>query len=444
MRVEAQPVSPTKLECRVEPIDYRGWQAQQISNRWVQLIVVPQNGGRLMQVTFDGHAFLFVNPKLAGKYFPPSPGQWFNYGGDKIWLLPEGNTDEHHWVGNSDVLDDGPFAFRKVSEGKRCEVELTGPFDPHTGVQFTRTIVLDSDSPRIAFHTMMKNMSGHSIEWSMQTVSQYDTAIHQRDADSPPQMNHDFEALTPANPASAYLNRYHVRFGPAENHSVSVHEDGLFTVHYIHMAAEFWLDSTAGWLAVVDGASQYAMVERFDYEAGESYPGKASVIFWTNGPEMRLGSDGNPSLSSDADALPYYLEAEINSPMCRLRPGASCTLDTEWFPTRSGNEFYGVSDAGVTNAPLTAVIAEDGKIKLAGTFGGFFPGRLMAHFYDEHGAGLGSFPVIEVDPTKSISLDKEVAPIAAMPARVALHLEDENGVDRGALGEVRVQAREHR
>ena len=47
------------IACRVEPTDYKGWHAQQISNRWVQLIVVPQNGGRLMQVTFAGHPYLF-------------------------------------------------------------------------------------------------------------------------------------------------------------------------------------------------------------------------------------------------------------------------------------------------------------------------------------------------------------------------------------------------
>src|SRR5579872_31287 len=121
--------------CRVEATKYRGWDAEQLTNRWVQLVIVPQNGGRLMQVTFNGHAYLFNNPKLAGKYFPPTTGKWFNYGGDKLWLLPEGNDDEQHWVGNSDLIDDGTYDFRKLSDGKRCEIELTGPADPQTGVQ---------------------------------------------------------------------------------------------------------------------------------------------------------------------------------------------------------------------------------------------------------------------------------------------------------------------
>jgi len=290
-----------EANCRVEAVEYKGWRAQQLSNRWVQLIFLPQNGGRLIHVTFEGHAYLFVNPQLAGKYFPPTNGKWFNYGGDKLWLLPEGNDDEQHWVGNSDLLDDGPFSFQKISEGERCEVHLTGPDDPQTGIQLSRTIELDSDSPQIRFSASMKNVSGHTVNWSMQSVSQYNTA----DANSPTGFNQNFWTFTPANPASSYLNRYHVRFGPAQNSAVKVREDGLFTVHYVHMAAELWLDSSDGWLAVADGNSQYAMVERFEYEERRPYPGKASVIFWTNGPETKLSNDGIPSMSIDADAGPY-------------------------------------------------------------------------------------------------------------------------------------------
>jgi hypothetical protein len=439
--------NPKGSACRVEAVDYKGWQAQQLSNRWVQLIVVPQNGGRLMQVTFAGHAYLFVNPKLAGKYFPPSSSQWFNYGGDKLWLLPEGNDDEQHWVGNSDVLDDGPFTFRKLSEGQRCEVELMGPSDPQTGIQFTRTIRLDAESPRIAFHASMKNNTGHTLEWSMQSVSQYDTSISgapdsehpaQRNNDS---MNKDFWTFTPANRNSSYLNRYHVRFGPAENPAVSVRDDNLFTVHYVHMAAELWLDSTEGWLAVVDGKTQYAMVERFQYDVNRPYPGEASVIFWTNGPEVRLNSDGNPSLSADPDASPYYLEAELNSPMCRLRPGESCTLETEWFPARSGSEFHGVTDAGIVIRPLRATSNENGKIKLSGSFGVFYSGRAIAHFYDEHGHSVGTAPIVDVDPSKAVSLDTEISP-PAKSARLSIHVVDESGVDRGALQEVQVSSQD--
>ena len=435
-----QPNPPASSDCRIEAMDYKGWHAQQISNRWVQLIVVPQIGGRLMQVSFVGHPFLFVNPKFAGKYLPPSSGQWFNYGGDKIWLLPEGNNDEQHWAGGSDLLDDGPFSFRKLSEGQHCEIELTGPADPQTGVQFLRTIRLDGDSPRVRFHVSMKNVTGHAIEWSMQSVSQYDTA----DAAAPLRINHDFWTFTPANQSSSYLNRYHVRFGPAENPAASVRDDGLFALHYVHMAAELWLDSTEGWLAVVDGSSRYAMVERFRYEENKPYPGKASVIFWTNGPELKVNGDGMAVLSGGEEGQPpYYLEAELNSPLCRLRSGETCDLETEWFPTRAGSEFHGVTDAGIVIRPLRATRLENAKIRLSGSFGVFFPGHLVARFYNEHGASLGTKAVVDVNPTEQVSLEAEVTP-NGKPARLSLHLEDGGGVDRGSLQEVQVVTDEKR
>jgi hypothetical protein len=428
----------------VGSIEYKGWQAQQVSNRWVQLVLVPQNGGRLIQVTFSGHPYFFNNPKLAGKYFPPASDQWFNYGGDKIWLLPEGYDDEQHWVGNSDVIDDGPFTFRKVSEGKTCEVEMTGLQDPQTGVQIVRTISIEPGSPRIRFRAVMKNITGHSLDWSMQSVSQYDTSVggasagpDTNAANPVPRFNRDFWTFTPANPASSYLNRYHVRFGPAQNPAVRVRSDGLFTVHYVHMAAELWLDSKDGWLAVVDGATRYAMVERFHYDENATYPGKASVIFWTNGPELRLSSEGIPSMSADSDAGPYYLEAELNSPMCHLRPGETCALETEWFPTRAGSDFKGATEAGVFMRPLRANDAGNGKVKLSGSFGVFYSGSLVARLYDERGRNLGIIPVMDVNPGEPVSVEKELSP-KSKAARLSLHLQDEDGVDRGSLGEVSI------
>jgi hypothetical protein len=208
-------------------------------------------------------------------------------------------------------------------------------------------------------------------------------------------------------------------------------------VHYVHLAAELWLDSTKGWLAVVDGKSQYAMVERFQYEETKPYPGKASVIFWTNGPEVRLNSDGIPSISADSDASPYYLEAELNSPMCRLRPSESCSFETEWFPTRSGSEFRSVTDSGIVIRPLKATSLDAGKLELSGSFGVFYSGHLLAHFYDQHGHSIGMAKLAEVDPSQVVSLETEIAP-PATPSRLSIHLVDENGVDRGALQEVQV------
>jgi hypothetical protein len=132
------------------------------------------------------------------------------------------------------------------------------------------------------------------------------------------------------------------------------------------------------------------------------------------------------------------MEAELNSPMCRLRAGEACEMETDWFPTRADSEFHGATDAGITTKPFRAVSLDSGKVKLSGSFGVFFPGKLVAHFYTEHGSRAGTLPVADVKPTDLVVLDTEIVPPGKV-ARVSLHLEDENGLDRGALQEVSIQ-----
>jgi hypothetical protein len=192
----------------------------------------------------------------------------------------------------------------------------------------------------------------------------------------------------------------------------------------------------------VDGTSRFAMVEKFQYEANKTYPGRASVIFWTNGPELHFNSDGEATLGGTKDS-PYYMEAELNSPMCRLNPGEECQFDTDWFPTRTESDIYGVTDAAILVHPLRATQLDGSKVRLTGSFGVFYAGRLVAHFYDERGSPLGTAAVAEVTPTELVDLKADIAP-TGKAARLSLHLVDQNGVDRGALQELRIGAQDDR
>lgn len=269
------PQGSSRSACRIDAIYFEGWKAEQISNEWLKLIIVPQLGGRLMQVFFAGHPFLFVNSEYKGRYLPPSEGaakgKWFNYGGDKIWPMPEGAQGEHHWPGPiSDELDDGAYAFQALSQDSRCTLRLDGPPDKRTGLQYSREISIGRDSPEIAFHAVMKNISARPIEWSMQSVTQYDTA----DLQTAGAYNRDFWAFTPINPQSSYLDGYHVRSGLADDPSFSVKND-LFTLHWLYLQNEVWIDSPGGWLAVADYSNQFALIERFVFREGGDYPGKS-------------------------------------------------------------------------------------------------------------------------------------------------------------------------
>jgi hypothetical protein len=421
----------------VEETNFLGWKAEQLANQWVKLEVVAQLGGRLMQVTFGDHDFLFINDQLKGQYSPPDTDQhrWYNYGGDKIWPMPEGSQDEQHWAGaGGEPLDDAPYDFQVLSHGPVCAVRLTGPVDPQIGQQYIRDISITSDSPVISFHAVMKNVSGYPQSWSEQSVSQYNAAAP---ADST-QFNPDFWGITAANPASAYLNGFHVRTGTASNPGYSI-ANGLFRVHWNNMGGEVWIDSPGGWVAVVDGTTNYTMIERMKHDPAGDYPDKSTVIFYTTGARNRnfpppSQPAGQPAQPAQPARPPiYYMEAEVNSPVVELAPGESYAMDTEWYPTRMGSNFQMETYSGVVGDPLAAAATPNGLV-LTGSFGVFYAGQLVAHFYDRGGEAIGTAPAGDATPLQPLKLQVTVQ---APPDtdRVSLHVVDAQGLDRGPLGE---------
>jgi len=418
----AWPGAARERQCTIHPASYKGWDAQEISNDWVTLTIVPRLGGRLMQVAFGPHSYLFVNKAYEGKYLPPlepgAPPKWYNYGGDKIWPLPEGSKDPQHWPGPlADALDDGDYAFSIVQQGSVCKVRLDGPPDFKTGLQYSREIALQADSPEISFHAVMKNSSAQPIEWSVESVTQYNTA----DATGR-NVSSAIWAFIPANDQSQYPSGYFVQTGNPPPPGLSV-KSGLLRLNYSFLEYELWFDTQQGWLAVADDTTQFAMVERFQVQKDKPYPGKATIIFYTNGSEP------------PGDDL-YYMEAEIVSPMVRLEPGETYAMDTRWYPTRLGKEVLAVTDAGAVAEHLR-IAGSAGNWTLTGTFGVFFEGKVVAKFLDTHGKTLSEKTLKTATPLEPLKLAGKIS-IPKGTSRLALHLIDSQARERGLLEEVPV------
>lgn len=451
--VPTQAGTGTESGCSVKATNYLGWNAEQLSNKWVTLEVVPQIGGRLIQVNFGGHDLLYVNPSLHGQVIPAGTrGGEHNYGGDKIWPLPEGNQDEQHWSGAGGHLDGGAFTLRVLSRTpNKCAVRLTGPVNEEIGQRYIRDISIDGDTPLISFHVVMQNMSGYPQTWSEQTVTEYAVSepvgsenfdkkwygvveVNPRSAypiDSPDAPRSVDDCVKPAGspkPLNEYPRYYHVRSGPDENDAYEI-RDGTLRVHWNDIVQEVWIDSTSGWLAAVNGDNGDTVVERHAIDPNHEYPGKASIIFYSSGEPCARPGQG------PANREGPFVEGEVNSPMVTLGPGETYAMDTTWYPTRMTDDFKTTTWSGVIGKALTATRTADGLV-LSGEFGVFYAGNLVAHLYPRTSEN-DTVKLMSVVPTKEVHLQTTI-PAPPSISRVSVHLVDEKGMDRGPLGEVLV------
>jgi hypothetical protein len=131
--------------------------------------------------------------------------------------------------------------------------------------------------------------------------------------------------------------------------------------------------------------------------------------------------------------MPYYMEAEVNSPMVLLQPGETYALDTGWFPTRIAGRPDTVTDAGIIERGLTVSKTED-RVLLSGSFGVFFPGNLSAYLFDTRDVRIGIVALQPVSPLDIVELHRKI-PASPSVSRISIRLIDERGTDRGSLGE---------
>jgi hypothetical protein len=64
------PEQSNTFPARLETTNYKGWNAYRLTNGLVTLTVVPDIGGRAIQLQIGEKELFFVNPVFAGKVLP--------------------------------------------------------------------------------------------------------------------------------------------------------------------------------------------------------------------------------------------------------------------------------------------------------------------------------------------------------------------------------------
>ena len=417
--------------------DTQGWDPVKMNNGLVDLQIVPEIGGRVIQYKLGEKEFFWVNPELVGKLPTETgltaDGGWLNYGGDKLWPAPQGWSNDNQWPGPPDaVLDGQPYVMEKLPDGDdgSVAVRLTSRKDFRSGISFSRVIRLHPNGTRVSIKATMKNIDNKPRRWGIWGHTQLDGASS--DGKS---YNSQMNAYCPINPKSHFPKGYDVIFGEKDNPSFQPdYDNSMMKVNYQYRVGKIGLDSDAGWVATVDGQTGYVFVHRFVYEADKEYPDGSSVEFWHNGVGSIFAYNKTMAMPENPAENPYVFESEVLSPFAKLEPGQSYTWNYQWLSTQIGGDFP-VADCtptGVICKPLQASKTDKG-ILLEGRFGVFYEGGLVAHFLDAAGKYIHRETVVpQVSPLKASVLSHTIRAIESTSS-ISLHLYDKTGRDLGQL-----------
>lgn len=287
----------------LEQTALRGWECWCIRRGPLELILLPQIGGRIIGLRWRGQDLFFTQPEREGTLVPLDRQEHVLeqkralgfplWGGDKTWLAPQAA-----WTLNLPFidLDSGPYALQIQSSGpNEVRVAMISEQCRETGIRLTRTIsVTNADDTWSVTHEM-HNEGPSTVTWAL-----WDVAMVTRPA----------TVYLPTSASSAYEDG--VRTYAEEGQSTRVrgdvlgHLDGLATIRCREpIAFKFGVDASAGWIAAVIESSTGALIgyhKQVPFDSAGTYAhGCIAEVY---------NSDGYP-----------YLELELQSPLTPLAPG---------------------------------------------------------------------------------------------------------------------------
>ncbi len=401
-----------KFPSRLKRDTLHGWNTVSLANGLIEAVVVPEIGGRIIQLRLGQHEFLYVNPRHLGRIYPAkencAASGWKNYGGSKVWPAPQGWERTDQWPGPPDpVLDGGPYSFRIVSQGSECvAVSLESPHDEYTGLTFSREIRLRADCSTVQMIHKMRNSSSRAVRWGIWQVTQQDASL----------------------PLAIYAPARHYRqmFGDQPFQHVHLnHDAGLWQLDYADRVAKFAVHVERGWLVAMRPNHLFALVETFPLFPDCPYPDGAPVELWVNGQGTFTLPAGTIDTQDDPNGCDAYIETEALSPLVELKPGEEFSFPICWHATRVASPLVsGVSQAALISEPPT--VERDGSTRLTGAFGFFEEGVLELSVLAKDHRVLEEIEIRHVSPGDALRLNHPLR-IKQQARKISLRLRIPSG-----------------
>jgi hypothetical protein len=369
------------------------WFAIQLDNKLIRLCVVPEIGGRIMDLSLGDKGFFYSNQRYYGRSLASYPNKSNlmlspNYGGSKVWLGPQGWSSEEEWPGPPDpVLDLGTYKWQTSFCPEVAWVQLQSSHDEYSGVTMERRVTVNPGCSTVHLLHRMRNTSMRPVRWSIWQVTQIEVAP-------------GLEIVAPAKGVRQIL-------GDDKYQSLRFNEDEKrLHVNYEDKVAKFAVKADGGWMTSFHKNRGIVLAETFRTVPGAEYPDDAPVALWING-RGTFTIHGDQLDMSKSTSSDRFAETEIMSPLTRLDPGESYEFKTRWsLAALEADTVSSVNHCGVIGERL---VIDRNHSRVSGSFGVFWEGLLQLIAYNRASQVVRTMDLGQVSPLQAVQVDASIA-----------------------------------
>jgi len=380
---------------RQEDYNNWGWNCLVIENGYIEMVIVPELGGRILKYNFPGDDYMAINEKNIGKNYDPATdnnGPWGNgwgYGGYKNWPAPQSYWN---WP-PPPYLAWGPYSFNIEHQSPDSviiylESEVEKKLTP--GLKQARRIKVYKNSSLVTIEQYLTNVSGAVKKYSIWDITQ---TIVQHDSDKDMA---NFSVYFPADESNIRLDNSSKAFDITEV-ATNVHK-----FQDTKSGNKAFMNVSDGWCAYTDERDAQSYFKLFEIDATASYP------------------DKNANLEIYSGGTREYIEVEVLGPLVNLPVGTTIRFDENWSAAKIAGPILSANNAGTV---LSFLEVDKTNGKLTGEFGAFHKGKLVVKCFEQ--GKTSSLDPITVDACEKVTLNQQLANVSAITG-IELEMYDTN------------------
>ncbi|CAH8284258.1 hypothetical protein EV196_103274 [Mariniflexile fucanivorans] len=415
-----------------------------IKNEFINVAVVPDAAGRVLEFNLGDVKSLWINPKLLGKFFISNDNvkqdEWRNFGGYRLVPIPVDNVainsngeKTRRWPPPA-IMGDSPYVadistnaegYQSINVSSGIQNLPVPVYDYQTKsfstpqkieeqLQYKRSLYIEDGKSLVFIKHSLINKGKNAIERGLKITSQHPSRSNPNLEDGenflayiPFDENHKLSNGKPfeitATPQSRWnfidRNRFPIdKNNPSHiekyyNHGTNWKGEvvpGIYELHYdYNLMGGLRIIAAKPWMCFVDKLNKTAFVKIFEpYDKNLNYEYGVNAEIYNSGLETG------------------YLETEIKTPIYNLMPNNSFEyIEIQGAAKIESTPVLDVNKTGVITKKLNF---NNSINEVSGSYGVFIEGKAILHVKNESGEVIQGIDLGKVNPLEAFSFKMNI------------------------------------